>query len=599
MASILEMVDQLIGDVLAGNVYTDTNTYADAVKTKQVAPAPLQGDIGKPFAEAYKLGNIYDDKGLSIGERGGPYSVSSYGMLKGFDVFAIAHWVRNIGRETGLFPTQDNSKGKVERSAESITKGVSFAASQFLLASFNPGDLQGHGILNQVWNPLSFVVSNLPGGRTYFNEFNANPITVGGIATPYKTNVQASVATGTERLLLMRQGLYAKVVDGNQVSQLRAPDAGFLGNLTKVGEYDTLQKPGLFPSAPIDAQVDGGPLTTIAAKAGFHTNLYNAERPYNAQNAIFPLEEVLDTDKRGLNGPGSKFSDLFDSKPFPGGASTFPGQGAYTFLARPRLGSDGFKSTVDAPGLNAAVTDAAFIGENEDGLIEGNPIAENQIYMPFMFQDLRDNPPVFLYFRAFLKDGISETFAPDWQTERFYGRVDEIPIYQGTARSLNLTFDVVAWSPKDLPVIYKKLLKLQSMVYPEYDSKGFLSKGPIIRMRVGDLLAGKDRKGLPGYITSLDFSYDDGIWNIEEEFKVPRKISVSLGYTVVHDGNPGIYPFKSSNEFNINEEAQSPVTDAKKKSFGAAQFSSPSDEKMKIEVSEEEIRRIFKTMRNK
>jgi hypothetical protein len=241
--------------------------------------------------------------------------------------------------------------------------------------------------------------------------------------------------------------------------------------------------------------------------------------------------------------------------------------------------------------------DARFPEEDKFEATRKEVIPDDEIYLPFMFQDLRDAPEQFLYFRAFLKDGLSETFVPDWQTENYYGRVDSIPIYKGTTRNISVAFDVVAWQAAELPIIYKKLSKLQSMLYPEYDGKGFLNKGPIIRMRIGDLINGGAKKGIPGYITSLDLAYDDGIWNIETDFKVPRKISISLGFTVLHEGNPGIFPFFPNREFNINDSTPSEAP--KDKAFGAAKFTATSKTNMRIDVSRAEIRRIFQSARNK
>jgi len=248
--------------------------------------------------------------------------------------------------------------------------------------------------------------------------------------------------------------------------------------------------------------------------------------------------------------------------------------------------------------------DAQFVGEKpeENGDSTGiskSLISEGGIYMPFMFQDLRDATDSFLYFRAFLKDGLSENFTPDWQLERYYGRVDHVPIYVGTTRTINLGFDMVAWSPRDLKVMYKKMQKLQSMVYPLYDSQGFMKQGPIIRMRIGDLIAGEGNKGLPGYITAMDFSYDDGIWNIETDLKAPRKISVTISYTVLHDGNPGLYQYESA-EINGNGTLDSETTvNNGEHIFGTGRFSTGDNAKTKIQVSTEEIRKIFKSVRNK
>lgn len=209
------------------------------------------------------------------------------------------------------------------------------------------------------------------------------------------------------------------------------------------------------------------------------------------------------------------------------------------------------------------------INGQTDGVVYDEPIPDNLNYMPFMFQDLRDNPESFLYFRAFLKpDSLAETFTPDWNLTRYYGRVEQIPIYMGTTRNISLAFDVVAWQPADLDVIYRKLHKLQSMVYPTFDTKGFLQAGPIIRMRVGNLLAGRNKRGLSGYIQSLDFAYDN-VWSIEEGAKVPRHITVTLSFTALHEGNPGIYPFKEIGFDNNGNQIEGLDVQSDRSRFGA------------------------------
>jgi hypothetical protein len=250
----------------------------------------------------------------------------------------------------------------------------------------------------------------------------------------------------------------------------------------------------------------------------------------------------------------------------------------------------------------------ASIPEKEENLNTTEAIIpEEELYLPFMFQDLRNVEDQFLYFRAFLKPGLAETFTPDWQIDRYYGRVDQIPVYMGTIRTLSLAFDVVAWSPADLPVMWRKLNKLQSMVYPFYNKGGFLKAGPITRMRIGDLFAAhatddKGGVGLPGYITTMDWAYDDGIWNIKTDFKVPRKVSISLGFTVLHDGNPGTYPFKAGSpdpiDFNAGFDNES-TDDTQLATFGAGKITTKEGDKPKIKISPSEIRKIFETVRNK
>lgn len=609
---------------------------------------PTEGGLRRKDP-GHRLGNAYDDGANSLFNRGGNYSAipGEVSALRFFDIFAIAHWFRAVAKEGIPLPVvsrEDTSGGigrdKFEISTEAIAKGVQWNVSQLLLAAMNPTDTQGYGLLNALWNPLSLTLSAIPLVRST----PAANITVGAALAGvgfggYKQNAENSVSATIggfapplvgERLLLMRQGQYVQSLDGNQIAQLRFPNSGYKGNIigssqgTIEGEgllaalFSAVE--GLFASS-ISQQVDE-PASAVD-KPGVDRNLYSVNARYG-DAAYLPqkeLEENLETVSGFASSPDPtgealKVSSLFKPYAHPGGSLSPFNLGSiagavglgdvssHYFKAAPDADVDlvSFANTVDAPGLVAAVTDVAFSPLDEtEGVLDAT-IEEENIYMPFMFQDLRDVEDRFLYFRAFLKPGMAETFTPDWQVERYYGRVDQVPIYMGTLRTLALSFDVVAWSPKDLPVMWKKLQKLQSMVYPFYNKGGFLKSGPIIRMRIGDLFANQLNKGLPGYITSMDWSYDDGIWNMKTDFKVPRKVTVSLGFTVLHDGNPGTYPFKGSEatpqniDFAADLNEQPKTTDGF--TFGAGKIENK-DGNVTIKVDTSEIRKIFEGVRNK
>lgn len=435
--------------------------------------------------------------------------------------------------------------------AETILKSTNWLATNFLLASLNKGDPQAYGPLNLVWNPLSLPSTFLPTRGILPSE---RP-TVGNVIATYKENLATSVATDTERLTFMRQGFYSEVAPIKRLQQLRSPiqPPGFRGDLNGASPLspsgDTLDAE--MPRDPlnvvntIDGQT-GGPGETLAKLSNIHTNLYTQQRPYGLENAAFPLQEFEADFKLKSNSPlfevgkdDIKVSALFNAKPFPGAGLGSRGQNL-TFVAKPLF------QYLDKAGISLRDIpnnyDVGFDTIDEDAGIRKSTIGDDENYMPFMFQDLRDRTDTFLYFRAFLKEGFSELFSAKWNEEEYYGRTEAVPTYMGTQRTINIAFDLVAWGPKDLPVMYKKLQKLQSMVYPLYDEKGFMKSGPIIRMRVGDLIASQNKKGLAGYINSIDLSYDKTIWNIETDFKVPRKIQISLQFTVLHDTNPGLYP---------------------------------------------------------
>jgi hypothetical protein len=482
-------------------------------------------------------GNLYTDKD-PFAPIAGVTKVANQ-----IDVFAIAHWLRGVSTELGILQGSDSSdRGR------RVAKGITFAATQLLLATMNPGDLQVGGPLNQLYNPLSLALSAVPGVRVSTTIGSPNAAAALSLTGEvYTTTMGASIAAGTtptpaaERLLQMRAGTYKKAVDGSDISKLRTGEVGYVGDVatTPVGSGPTLEKPGLPGfSTTIEQQVD--------RKIGLgHTNIYTSDTPYGAigQGAILPLDKLEKKQSPILTPEAVKLNTLFLPKKFPSGLPTVQSE-AYTWISKRQFTDVGIgtKGSASPQHVGVKVHDT----EDSDGLIKPkndgtSPLEDSELYMPFSFQDLRKTVDQYLYFRAFLKEGINETFTPDWQTERYYGRVDQIPVYLGTIRSIALSFDVVAWEPSDLPLMYRKLHKLQSMVYPMYDTQGFMLAGPIIRMRVGDLFSATGKRGLPGYISSLDFNYDDGIWNTETDAKIPRKVTVSLGYTVLHDGNPGIY----------------------------------------------------------
>lgn len=415
---------------------------------------PPQGVIDTPiFSNGYNLGNIYSDGTADLlgGGRYTNFVSPTPTFLRSFDVFAIANWLRNISREFGILPKQNNDPfnppGKVERTAQSITKGLTWAASQFYLASLNPGVPEYGGITNQLWNPLSLAASSIP---------------------------------------LMRP-------DGVGVGvTARAAVGGFKG-------------------------------ANDAIEGAFWNDIYKEKQS---------VDTISKYSIPGLNPEeGKRFSDLLN-EPFQPQITPF-----IDALSDRRF--DGTNIPYSSTPNNLS---ARFIGQTiaeKDGVFE-QPLNEDETYVPLMFQDLRDQPAKYMYFRAFIKEGLSENFTPEWQVRKYYGRVEGIPTYSHTTRTINLSFDVVAFGPADLPVIWKKIHKLQSMVYPAFDQGGYISSAPIIRMRLGNLIDSSNNRGLPGYINSLNFSYPDGVWTVESNWKIPRMITVSINFTTLHDNNIGV-----------------------------------------------------------
>jgi hypothetical protein len=170
---------------------------------------------------------------------------------------------------------------------------------------------------------------------------------------------------------------------------------------------------------------------------------------------------------------------------------------------------------------------------------QGDSTNDDDVYVPLSFTDLRPIGDSYraVYFRP-LDLQLAESFTPEWNKASYYGRVDPVVTYQSTGRSFSVSFKLVAFGPEDVRTIYQKLHWLASMVYPEYDNNLVYKSGPVVRMRVGDVMNGfgaEKGKGLAGIIESLDFDYNDTLWELKKDFKLPRNVGVSLTFTVLHD----------------------------------------------------------------
>jgi hypothetical protein len=67
-------------------------------------------------------------------------------------------------------------------------------------------------------------------------------------------------------------------------------------------------------------------------------------------------------------------------------------------------------------------------------------------------------------------------------------------------------------------------------------------------LRIGDVL-NANGGGLTGVINSLNLSYDEAIWELDTNAKLPRNIDVSLGFQVLHEKPIGLVKVGNSMMF--------------------------------------------------
>lgn len=153
------------------------------------------------------------------------------------------------------------------------------------------------------------------------------------------------------------------------------------------------------------------------------------------------------------------------------------------------------------PGENRGPDD----GNDRNDRMSAEDVAEYESelemdYMPFYIHDLRTNE--ILSFHAFLEDA-SDDFSIEYSAQEGYGRLDKVQIYKGTTRTVNVSFKMIATSEDDHAVMWYKLNKLVTVIYPQWTQGREINAGgginfiqplsqipgatPVIRLRLGDL----------------------------------------------------------------------------------------------------------------
>jgi hypothetical protein len=122
-------------------------------------------------------------------------------------------------------------------------------------------------------------------------------------------------------------------------------------------------------------------------------------------------------------------------------------------------------------------------------------------YVPFSIQDLRTNEIIAL--PAFI-DSISDNFNVNYESIHGYGRTDPVYTYSKTERSVELSFNLVAFNSQDHDRMYEIVNHLTSMCYPQRsrgqlrvdaENKKFYqpfsqiqTASPMIRVRLGNII---------------------------------------------------------------------------------------------------------------
>ena len=171
--------------------------------------------------------------------------------------------------------------------------------------------------------------------------------------------------------------------------------------------------------------------------------------------------------------------------------------------------------------------------DNVIGYAQNDGKTENELdFCPFRFEDSNGK---LIVFRAILS-GITDTFTPEYSSDRYVGRPDSVYVYQGTNREISFTFDIYPKSDEELIVLWEKMNYLAGLTYPEWASAnggGLGMIAPFCKLTIGQMYTNTS-----GYISSLSYTVQDsGTW--ETTFaKLPKYIQASVTFVYIGDRLP-------------------------------------------------------------
>ena len=111
-------------------------------------------------------------------------------------------------------------------------------------------------------------------------------------------------------------------------------------------------------------------------------------------------------------------------------------------------------------------------------------------------------------FRATIT-GLTETYAPSWDSSKFIGNPFNFYTYSGIERSIQFNFKVYSLSVEEHIAAWQRLNFLSSLVYPTYDiDYGVYTIPPFLKFTLGNMFKNKEC-----FIDSLIYTIDDNnVW---------------------------------------------------------------------------------------
>jgi len=171
------------------------------------------------------------------------------------------------------------------------------------------------------------------------------------------------------------------------------------------------------------------------------------------------------------------------------------------------------------------------LGGPEPHLEKNKHIDRGDFYL--RIKDMRTTQ--FLYFRGYIT-GITENLTPTWNPTTYIGRSEDVWIYQKGERDISFNLRVAPANQTEFDIMYDKLNKLTSLVYPEYTLNRM--NAPFTELYMAHI--GSPAKGQFGYFKSITYTVNEqGDWDALTSR--PRVFDIALSYQILHKEPPQAY----------------------------------------------------------
>lgn len=161
---------------------------------------------------------------------------------------------------------------------------------------------------------------------------------------------------------------------------------------------------------------------------------------------------------------------------------------------------------------------STIIDNNTNSIDETNNV--NSDIIKFIFSNADGTDPV--HFRALISS-IKENVKPEYNEQRYVGRIERFVTYSGVKRSVSLQFNIAAMTQFELDSMWLRINNLSGRAFPKGISQNGFMVPPLFRITIGNIYNDQ-----PCYIDSLDFDFLDESITFDVDAEVSQVINVSM-----------------------------------------------------------------------